>query len=54
MGIEVEKLKVPESLGPVPAYDPEKKKRSGGGNRNFKGKKNFKKPFHKNKPRKPN
>ncbi len=53
MGIEVEKLQVPESLGPVPKYDPEKKRSSGGGHfkkggpkKPFKSgnKGNFKKP----------
>jgi ATP-dependent RNA helicase RhlE len=52
MGIEVEKLKVPERLGPVPAYDPEKK-RSSGGNKNFK-KGGSKKPFHKGQHKKRN
>jgi ATP-dependent RNA helicase RhlE len=47
MGIEVQKLPVPEGLGPVPKYDPEAKRPSVG-NKNFKkgGNKNHFKPRH--------
>lgn len=50
MGIEVPKLPVPESLGPVPKYDPDAKKKFSGGHKNFKkggGKKHFKPGFKK-------
>ncbi|MDZ4665352.1 MAG: DEAD/DEAH box helicase [Bacteroidota bacterium] len=53
MGIEVAKLPLPESMGPVPKYDPEAKRKFESGNKNFK-KGGFKKPFNKSNDRKRN